>query len=608
MSLEDELGLDDDLDLEENLDLELTGELEADLVAQLRAEATGSDIIQERPDDDQAGDLLDDGIDHANLAEADFLSEPIEEEIMPEDLEQTSTSRVDLGQADVSIEEGSLAPELASPSTGSLTHEQNIERQIADELDSDDDEGSGEYDYEYEGLEDEEEYIEAEQATSLKGRVQDFFSGLGGSSEGESKTKIMEKATQIFKIGQGKTSTLQPASGGLKASLRDSTVSKVLQEKIPALAKVLNKNKSDEDATAPDQGPTYEELTQISETDLDLDGDANIELGKGKRQLKLTRKSLIYIFAGLFFAWFIYDEFMGGEEEFPDLPDPPKKERPTKTPVKDQVEQPVNQPTEQPVTQPVVDPTEQPIEDPIDQPTEQSVVDPVEQPIEKPTEKPIEQPIEDPLKPDKEPTEKPGSDVKDPTVDNVTKDKKAIDSALEDIRKREEEERKRLAEERRLEEQRKREEELRAAQEKENRAAQNGENGSNDGYTGEEQILPQDVIEPPATNEITKQLLQDLEVKLKEERREQEILEDVRPTSAPSYDNIGKGLVYNCIDEHWACVNDETYKQCRGNYNWNRQQEVDTECYPYAQLGNEIDCATVQQEKIDTISETNFCN
>tara|TARA_Y100000768_G_C23990775_1_gene692628 strand:+ start:1361 stop:3058 length:1698 start_codon:yes stop_codon:yes gene_type:complete len=564
LSLDEELGLDEDLDLEENLDLELTGELEADLVAQLREEATSEN-----------NNLTTD------LEEDDLLGDSELDDISPEDLEQTSTSRVDLGQADVKVEQSfsQLSPET-------LTHEQNIERQIADEVENDgdiDSDDSGEYEYESEGLDDEDEYLEPAQNTSLKNRVQDFFSGLAGKGGGGSKTVIMEKATQIFKLGQAKTGTVGQSTGFKAPSLRDSTVSRVLQEKIPALAKVLNKGKADSDSTTPDAGPTFKELTQISETDLELDDDANINLSGGKRQFKLDRKGLIYIFAALFFAWFVYDEFMGEKEEFPDLPDKPKEQRPKEPVVKEPVvEEPIEEPT---IDDPIV-------QEPIEEPT---IDDPI---VQEPMEEPI---IEDPVVKEQPIVKEPIDDTTlDPT--DATKDKKAIDSALEEIRKKEEAERKRLEEQRKMEEQRKRQQDLESST-----ASEADPESDLDTYTGEEQILPQDVIEPPASNEITKQLLKDLEVKLKEERREQEILEDVKPTSAPSYDNIGKGLVYNCIDEHWACVNDESFKQCRGNYSWNRQQEVDTECYPYAQLGNEIDCATVQQEKIDTISATTFC-
>ena len=167
MSLDEELGLDEDLDLEENLDLELTGELEADLVAQLREEATSEN-----------NNLTTD------LEEDDLLGDSELDDISPEDLEQTSTSRVDLGQADVKVEQSfsQLSPET-------LTHEQNIERQIADEVENDgdiDSDDSGEYEYESEGLDDEDEYLEPAQNTSLKNRVQDFFSGLAGKGGGGS--------------------------------------------------------------------------------------------------------------------------------------------------------------------------------------------------------------------------------------------------------------------------------------------------------------------------------------------------------------------------------------------------------------------------------------
>ena len=222
--------------------------------------------------------------------------------------------------------------------------------------------------------------------------------------------------------------------------MRDSTVSRVLQEKIPALAKVLNKGKADSDSTTPDAGPTFKELTQISETDLELDDDANINLSGGKRQFKLDRKGLIYIFAALFFAWFVYDEFMGEKEEFPDLPDKPKEQRPKEPVVKEPVDPVEEEPTEEPtIDEPIVqEPIEEPIiEDPVvKEPIEEPIIeDPV---VKEPREEPVaKDPLEDPIV--KEPKD---DTVLDPT--DATEDKKAIDSALEDIRKKEEAERKRL--------------------------------------------------------------------------------------------------------------------------------------------------------------------
>ena len=107
-----------------------------------------------------------------------------------------------------------------------------------------------------------------------------------------------------------------------------------------------------------------------------------------------------------------------------------------------------------------------------------------------------------------------------------------------------------------------------------------------------------DMLKSDIASDITKKLLSDLEVKLKEERSEIKAVEITKPVSAPSYEDIGVGLVYNCKDKHWACIEQTNYSQCRGNYSWNKSSSIPIECYPYAVLDNVEDCSKVQQEKI----------
>tara|TARA_Y100000768_G_scaffold388599_1_gene385484 strand:+ start:23776 stop:25290 length:1515 start_codon:yes stop_codon:yes gene_type:complete len=123
----------------------------------------------------------------------------------------------------------------------------------------------------------------------------------------------------------------------------------------------------------------------------------------------------------------------------------------------------------------------------------------------------------------------------------------------------------------------------------------------------DEEIIPQPDIQPDISSEITKKLLEDLEVKLKDEQKAQKTLAVTRPTDPPSYDALGMGLVYNCKGSHWACVEKGSYKTCRENYSWNKNEGIPLECYPVAFLENEYDCALLQQEKIDSVAETNFC-
>jgi hypothetical protein len=122
-----------------------------------------------------------------------------------------------------------------------------------------------------------------------------------------------------------------------------------------------------------------------------------------------------------------------------------------------------------------------------------------------------------------------------------------------------------------------------------------------------EEIIDDQVVQSDLSTDITKQLLKDLEVKLKEEKKELQLVEVLKPVTAPSYETIGRGLVYNCKGGHWACIENEGYKECRQNYSWNKSKNIPSECYPFAVLDNELDCAAVQQEKIDAVSDTNFC-
>jgi len=122
-----------------------------------------------------------------------------------------------------------------------------------------------------------------------------------------------------------------------------------------------------------------------------------------------------------------------------------------------------------------------------------------------------------------------------------------------------------------------------------------------------EEIIPQKELQPDISSEITKKLLQDLEVRLKEEKLVQKTMSVVKPTTAPSYEIAGRGLSYNCRDKHWACIEQEEYNKCRQNFSWNKNEGIPLECYPVAFLKTEYDCAMVQQEKIDSVSETDFC-
>ena len=129
--------------------------------------------------------------------------------------------------------------------------------------------------------------------------------------------------------------------------------------------------------------------------------------------------------------------------------------------------------------------------------------------------------------------------------------------------------------------------------------------------TVNEDVIADDIPKLSSDNtstDITKKLLQDLEVKLKEEKKEIKLLKVLKPVGPPSYETTGAGLVYNCKVGHWACIEKQGFDQCRQNYSWNSSQKINIECYPKGLLDNEDDCQSIQQDKIDSVTETDFCN
>lgn len=122
-----------------------------------------------------------------------------------------------------------------------------------------------------------------------------------------------------------------------------------------------------------------------------------------------------------------------------------------------------------------------------------------------------------------------------------------------------------------------------------------------------EEIVPQEIVDPALSSDMTKKLLENLQVKLKKERVEQKLVEQIRPVGAPSYDSPGSGLVYNCRGGHWACIDADEYRKCRQNFSWNKSETIPIECYPMAFLETDFDCGTVQQEKVNSVPDLSFC-
>lgn len=122
-----------------------------------------------------------------------------------------------------------------------------------------------------------------------------------------------------------------------------------------------------------------------------------------------------------------------------------------------------------------------------------------------------------------------------------------------------------------------------------------------------EKSIDEDILNSDVSDAITNEILKGIEKKAKKVK-EKKLLDVRKPTDAPSYDSLGENLVYNCKDKHWACVNSSAYAQCRENYSWNKKQKIKLDCYPDKILDNESDCASLQQQNIDEIEDTDFCN
>lgn len=98
-------------------------------------------------------------------------------------------------------------------------------------------------------------------------------------------------------------------------------------------------------------------------------------------------------------------------------------------------------------------------------------------------------------------------------------------------------------------------------------------------------------------------------------RKDAGIEEEKRPegkvpkeyVAPPNYLNRGRGLVYNCKEGHWACVEKKSYLTCKDNYLFNADRKKAIECFPSSVLASTKDCARMQIEKVNRLAKTKFC-
>jgi hypothetical protein len=75
----------------------------------------------------------------------------------------------------------------------------------------------------------------------------------------------------------------------------------------------------------------------------------------------------------------------------------------------------------------------------------------------------------------------------------------------------------------------------------------------------------------------------------------------------PDYLIIGRGLVYNCLGKHWACVDKKSYFQCSRNFKARKIQKKKPLCSVVAVYTSDEDCQTIQTYNINTSVPTDFC-
>jgi hypothetical protein len=76
----------------------------------------------------------------------------------------------------------------------------------------------------------------------------------------------------------------------------------------------------------------------------------------------------------------------------------------------------------------------------------------------------------------------------------------------------------------------------------------------------------------------------------------------------PNYENVGRGLVYNCLGKHWACIDGPSFKICQQNKAALESQGKRKECVPDSVYQTDSGCGWVQRQKITGNAKTDFCN
>jgi len=93
----------------------------------------------------------------------------------------------------------------------------------------------------------------------------------------------------------------------------------------------------------------------------------------------------------------------------------------------------------------------------------------------------------------------------------------------------------------------------------------------------------------------------------KTSKLEDKIVADDVYTPPPAYDQLGRGLVYNCKDKFWVCLDKTAYVACNKNMKWNKVHGKAAECAVQNVYNSDEDCSTVQKYNVSTNKPTPFC-
>ncbi len=123
--------------------------------------------------------------------------------------------------------------------------------------------------------------------------------------------------------------------------------------------------------------------------------------------------------------------------------------------------------------------------------------------------------------------------------------------------------------------------------------------------------------QPPIDESASKSKESSLDMLMKAVDKSEEMTETSLKTSLgrtdpsyiepPNYLRSGRGLVYNCKENHWACVDKFSYFTCFENQKWNQDNSQDTECITRDVYASEADCASIQKFYVNKPEPTDFC-